>query len=371
MSTADQQPFPATPADITPEWLTAALQHAGALRSARVIALRSEQVGEGLGFVGHLARVIPTYDVAEAAAPATLLAKFASSQEGARRTAALLGLYAREVGFYRDLAHRAGVGTPRCYAAECSSDGARFLLLLEDLRDGAFGDQVAGATIEQARIALTEIARFHAHWWNSPELASVPWLQHSVQVTQRTIGAAYAQLWPVFQARFAGRIPPSLAQHGPALGTRVLAMLQRQSVRDTYTLRHSDYRLDNLFFPGAGTRPLVVVDWQGAFKSWSGAYDAAYFVATGLTIEDRRAHGADLLDLYYRTLVDAGVSGYSRDLFEQDCRDGYLATLAVIGIIAGAMLETTNQRAVDLFTGIFTRMVASIDDADAWGVAAG
>jgi hypothetical protein len=101
--------------------------------------------------------------------------------------------------------------------------------------------------------------------------------------------------------------------------------------------------VDNLFFGASEHRPLVVVDWQGALCSWSGAYDAAYLISTGMSIEDRRAHGAELLRTYYDTLVASGVDDYRFDEFEDDCRGSLLAAFAVIGVIAGGMLDVVED----------------------------
>jgi hypothetical protein len=362
------QPFPFMKGSITPEWLTLTLRASGALRSARVARCSTETLAQGVGFVGQIVRLILEYDEQEAGAPSTLVAKFSSPYEAGRRTAALMGLYAREVGFYRTLAGSAGIGTARCYFAEVTADGTCSLLLLEDLRDGHFGDQVTGCTVDEARVALTEIARFHAAWWNNASLGRFPWISNSADVSRRTITAAYDALWPVFRSRFEGSLPPVVLERGPSCGTRMLAMLDRNGARSTVTLRHSDFRVDNVFFPASGTPPLVVVDWQGALRAWSGAYDAVYFLATGMPVEVRRQYGESLLRLYYDTLVESGVRDYPRDMFETDCRDGLLAAFTIIGVIAGGLVDIVNARAVDLFTAVSSRLFAALDDADAWNI---
>jgi hypothetical protein len=342
------------------------LRTGGALNGGRVVGLRTEPVGEGIGFVGQIARVFLEYDQVSDDAPDTLIAKFAAPLEGGRRTAALLGLYRREVGFYRAFGSDPGIGVARLFFADVTPDGAACLIVLEDLNDGRFGDQVAGCTADEARLALTELARFHARWWNSTSLANTPWLATSSQITIPTLKMAYEPMWVRFRERFQDDLPDSVLEHGPHCGRRVVEILERNASRQTFTLRHSDYRVDNLFFGASEHRPLVVVDWQGALLAWSGAYDAAYLISTGMSIEDRRAHGAELLRTYYDTLVDRGVDDYRFDEFEEDCRGSLLAAFTVIGVIAGGMLDVVNQRSLDLFKSVSERLTTALDDADAW-----
>ena len=58
------QPVPATPEEVTPEWLTAVLTQAGALHEGRVIAAHWERVGEEYGFTGVVGRVELRYEEA-------------------------------------------------------------------------------------------------------------------------------------------------------------------------------------------------------------------------------------------------------------------------------------------------------------------
>ena len=58
-------------------------------------------------------------------APASFVGKFAAADPVSRATGRDFGLYAREVGFYRHIAHTVAVRTPRCYVADDdASDGS-------------------------------------------------------------------------------------------------------------------------------------------------------------------------------------------------------------------------------------------------------
>ena len=62
MINVENQKYPVKPEDLTPEWLTDALREDGCIKRARVTSLTWELVGEGVGFIGQIARVTPAYD---------------------------------------------------------------------------------------------------------------------------------------------------------------------------------------------------------------------------------------------------------------------------------------------------------------------
>ena len=98
--------FPAHPDDITDDWWNAVL--------GRVPdRWRWEPIGTGQ--VGDSVRF--TLDFADEQG-VTLAGKFAAADPTSRMTAAMLGLYAKEVRFYRDLAPQLPIRTPRTFAAQ-------------------------------------------------------------------------------------------------------------------------------------------------------------------------------------------------------------------------------------------------------------
>jgi aminoglycoside phosphotransferase (APT) family kinase protein len=69
------------------------------------------------------------------------------------------------------------------------------------------------------------------------------------------------------------------------------------------TYLHGDLHIANTYVTRTGK--MGVVDWQvGLQGSWS--FDYAYSLATGLTVEDRRAWERDLLEFYLEHLAAAG-----------------------------------------------------------------
>ena len=65
-----QVSIPASMADITPEWLTAALRANGHI-SGSVSSAEKVTIGQGVGILGELARITLTYDRVEPKGPQT------------------------------------------------------------------------------------------------------------------------------------------------------------------------------------------------------------------------------------------------------------------------------------------------------------
>jgi hypothetical protein len=117
---------PANAAEITLEWLTAALHEAGTLDQARVTSIQSVPIGQ-LAFTGQIGRLQISYDKPEPGAPGSLVAKFSATHPEARAAVHSMGFYEREIGFYRELAVDCPVRTPRCYRR--SRDGQRSIAI--------------------------------------------------------------------------------------------------------------------------------------------------------------------------------------------------------------------------------------------------
>ena len=220
------------------------------------------------------------------AGPATIVLKLAAADTASRATGVGLGIYAREVRFYDELAPRIGGPLPSCSLALFDESEGWFTLLLEDARDAEPGDQIAGCSIAQAHLAMRALARLHAPVLGDEALAGSDWLNRPSPINQ----ALVAQLLPGFLERYGERIAP---EHR-ALCERFVARLDAWLAdrRGPQGLVHGDFRLDNLLFgaPGGAT-PLTVVDWQTV--GWGGAMtDAAYFLGGGLQVDERRATSA-------------------------------------------------------------------------------
>ena len=157
--------FPVHPDDITDDWWNAVIGR---------VPTRWRWEPIGTGQVGDSVRF--TLDFPDEPG-VTLAGKFAAADPTSRATAAMLGLYAKEVRFYRDLAPQLPIRTPRTFAADMAEDGTSFVLLFEDLGPARGGNQLAGCTIEDARAVIRQAAALHAPSWHNPAMLDLAWLQ--------------------------------------------------------------------------------------------------------------------------------------------------------------------------------------------------
>ena len=122
-----------------------------------------------------LVRARPTYTRGDG--PASVIVKMATPNAANRATAIAFHNYRREVLFYRVAAARTPTRLPVIYHEDVAGD-APFILVMEDLASYQGGDQVVGATIDQARLGMTALADLHAAFWNDvdrPELDFIPY----------------------------------------------------------------------------------------------------------------------------------------------------------------------------------------------------
>ena len=92
-----------------------------------------------------------------------MVLKVAATDPMSRQTGLALGLYEREVRFYTDIAPNLDGGpVAACYSAGFDADTGAFHLLLGDADPAVVGDELRGATVEQAQLALEELAKLHA-----------------------------------------------------------------------------------------------------------------------------------------------------------------------------------------------------------------
>ena len=312
------------------------------------LELRSvEQIG-----TGQMSRNYRAWFAAEGGEE-TVVVKLASDDENSRGTGVGMGAYLREVRFYENLAPRLGDAVPDCHYAAYDEAGGWFTLVLADIAGATQGDQIAGCTPAQAKVALDTLARIHAPAMNDLALSVAEWLNQPNPLNQDLL----LQLWPVFRARYADSVTD---EHAAAIDLS-LASLDGwyAEERPPLGIVHYDYRLDNLLFSD-GT--CTAVDWQTV--GWgSPMIDVAYFLGTGLAIGDRREHEEQLVRGYHERLLEHGVQGFG---WEQ-CWDGYRRGCfwgIVINVAAAIVVEQT-ERGDQMFTTVFNRLAQQIIDLEA------
>lgn len=326
--------FPAHPDGVTAEWLTERLRAEGVLGAGRVVSVSWRAIGTGQ--VGDSVRFTLAYEGGEG--PPTLAGKFPAADPTSRGTAAAFGLYAKEVGFYRDLAPRLDVRVPRVFAAEVDESGAEFVLLFEDLGPCRQGDQLASCSLEDARHAIRQAAAIHAPSWNDFATIERDWL-HPRPEALAQIKALYPQAHALFAERYADELEPELMRVCDQLNEASDHWFGRDN-RDR-CLIHGDFRLDNMLFDiRGGAEPIAVLDWQTVAVG-NGLTDIGYFLGCGIGDALRREAEIELLDLYCAVMTARGVP-LTRDAVWDDYRLGALHGVST-AVFSAAFVERTER----------------------------
>ncbi len=293
--------IPSHPDAIEPAWLSDRLRAAGVLGDGNVTAIRWEPIGTGQ--VGDSVRFHLTYD-RPGAGPATLAGKFTAADAMSRGTAAAFGLYAKEVGFYRDLAPHLDVRAPGVLAAEIAEDGVDFILLFEDLGPARGGNQLASCSADDARAAIRQAAAIHAPSWNNAALTELDWLQPRPGQSEQAKGL-YGNAQVIFRERYADSLEPEFMAICEELNEARDLWFGREG--GPRGIVHGDFRLDNMLFNiKGGDEPIAVLDWQ-TVAAGNPLVDIGYFLGTGIGDALRQAHEGELLDLYCAEMTARGV----------------------------------------------------------------
>ncbi len=325
--------FPTQPGAVTAEWLDRGLRNAGVIGAQRIEAVEWEAIGTGQ--VGDSARFTLHYSNA-GEGPETVAGKFPAADANSRGTAAAFGRYAREVGFYRELRGQVDLRAAVPHIAEIADDGIDFVLIFEDLGPARGGNQLAGCSLDDARAAVRQAAALHAPSFGNRAILDAPWLQ-PVAGQADQIRALYPNAQAIWRERYADRLEPEYMAACEELAEMAGFYFKREA--PPQCLIHGDFRLDNMLFDiKDGAEPIAVLDWQTVALG-NPMIDIGYFLGCGIGASLRRAHEAELLDLYCAEMTGRGVA-MSRDSVWTDYRLGALHGIST-AVFSAAYVERT------------------------------
>ena len=319
--------FPTSPEAMTAEWLGAVLGQPGKLK-----AFTATKVGTG--------QMCDSYRLTldwqgDTDAPATVIAKCPSHDAASRNIAKLTGTYVKEVSWYRELAAASGVPAPHSHHHAIADDEVDFILILSDLAPARQGDQLAGLGLAGLVPCIAAAASLHAHLWDDPQLAQMPWLARD---NGDLVRALFPQLYLGFRERYAARLAPEILDIGAGIVAKLDAYLAREPA--ARTLVHGDLRIDNILFAPDGTA-CWLVDWQTLGRG-SGATDLAYLVGTSIADPfERAAADRPAFDHWIAALRGHGVDPDPTPLWD-DYRVGALSGY-FMAVFASMNVERTDR----------------------------
>ncbi|MEX0342715.1 MAG: phosphotransferase family protein [Erythrobacter sp.] len=317
--------FPVHPDAVSATWL-------GEVLGARIEDVRWEPIGTGQ--VGDSVR----FHLTGEGAPRTLAGKFPAADPTSRATAAMFGLYRKEVEFYRQAAPLLDARVPRTYFAEIDEAGTEFFLLFEDVGPARQGDQISGCGIADARAAMRQAAAFHAPSWNRRELLDAEWIAPPADLRER-LGLMYPQAQATFRERYADTLEPEFMALCEELAEVSASWFKRED--PPQCLVHGDFRLDNMLFEiRDGAEPIAVLDWQTVTVGRP-MTDVGYFLGCGVGEKLWREHEIELLDLWRAEMCTRGIE-LAHEEIEQDYRIGILHGVST-AVFSAAFVERTER----------------------------
>ncbi|MCB2076016.1 MAG: phosphotransferase [Novosphingobium sp.] len=222
------------------------------------------------------------------------------------------GLYANEVNVYTRFDPARIVEAPRVLGGTYDPASHHFLLLLEDLRerDVAFANVTVPTSLDRMRSLLSQLAKLHALYWNSPELGtSLGWMEHHTRGrlydmfnTPEIAPAAIA--WLVENVQFKREMVERMGQTPDSL-FRQFQRIQAHQATLARTVCHGDMHIGNSYILPDGTGGLI--DWQLTSQGYC-MHDISYLLGSGLSVAQRREHERELLAYYREQLCERGVA---------------------------------------------------------------
>jgi hypothetical protein len=361
--------LPETPEELSREWLSDVLGHA-------IERLDRSDLGEGVGFMGDVLKL----EYTGAGQSGALVAKL--PKKANRVMGELLGVYEREIMFFRTFAQSMPVRVPKLIFSAFDTDKGsenqreilakidrlplfmsklvsglgnyiaaskkrRYCLLIEYLNDMVPGDQLAGLDSAGCAQVLKAIAPMHAAHWNDVSLDQHFWLLPLNIDTRLRFG-----MFKQHVDAFAESAPAGLADKLAWLKANGEMLMHTFAEQAPHTLLHNDLRLDNVVFDG---QDCAFIDWQ-LVRSGPAAYDVAYFLSSALDAQADQSQVDELLQLYCDEL---GQPDYSFSAMRRDYERALYLILANLSGVDVVQLGDGRGRAV--MDAWFTRLAARLD----------
>jgi hypothetical protein len=266
------------------------------LPEGRVVEVRSELVGS---FSTRICRLHVRYDGAPPSSPASFVTKSSIPERPDR----IGELFANEIRFYAELAHRVPARTPCFHHGHVDESTRRGLLLIEDVTDLGPTDWIDGPSERHATLAVVAMAKLHAAW--TGEVEDIDWVpSFADEVLIESFEEAYAHNWPRWR-NFFHEIVPDFSIVGDALRGRVAS--SHRALAYESTLLHGDAHAENMpLAPTADGGEVVLLDWAGPRRGNPGV-DLGFFIPMSFPSERRAAVERFLVSQHHETMKRSGA----------------------------------------------------------------
>ncbi|MGI9533736.1 MAG: oxidoreductase family protein [Thermodesulfobacteriota bacterium] len=309
---------PLHPEEITPDWVTFVLNESGILKETYVKGLKKDLIGGGKGFLSSVVRVELIFDKIEPGCPSSLVIKIEPENEIYKQFGDETHAFQREIHFYNEIADKVDIRLPKVYYTV--DEPPAYCLVMEDLNSYVPGNQVIGMHHDKVIATVELIAKLQAKYWDNEALNALDWMPHTNSIL---IDNNY---WTSFVDNYGYLLSPEAIKAGEKLVNSIDWIIKEKGNRKK-TIVHCDLREDNLMFGNEElNNEIIIIDWQLAVKN-IGAFDVARLVGGSEIILERQGHEFEILQYWYKTLLNEGVEDYSWDDAVYDFKLGALYCL--------------------------------------------
>ncbi|KAI0890749.1 kinase-like domain-containing protein [Annulohypoxylon maeteangense] len=286
--------LPTVPEEVTASWLT------------EVLGTKVKSINVTKTMPGTASKICVTVEYEDANSdktrPTDLCVKGGFNPAFIEQLPWVVMIYQREVEFFNQVAPTLDhMELPKSWWA--GQNAKQGIVIMDDLASQGcqFGDPTETWPVSRVRAGLEQLAALHAKTWNvKPE--DYPWLTSDYDQAILTLMKTYdavvkSEGRPVIHEYLKDqeRITAVLKKHYGSRNPKFRCLL------------HGDAHAGNTYLDKGAPRFL---DWQ-MIHIGSSFHDVSYFIASALTIEDRRAHEFELLDHYLATIAKYGTPTFS------------------------------------------------------------
>jgi len=269
----------------------------------------------------------------------SVVVKVPSQNENSRGASRATRCYELETNFYANLREHVKVATPECLHVWYDAVSDDFVLVLEDIVGATQGDQISGATMQQAEAAIDELVKLHSPLWGSEKLNDFTWLpKHSVKSSAGT-RQLLETVFPGFAERFVNTVSAEIISLGARLVENYDGYIA--AFPEVLTVTHRDFRLDNLLFTESEKHfDVKVVDWQ-TVGAMPGACDLGYFIGASFDVDARRDNEQTLVRRYCAGLQAENIGVDYQDIWAQYRLLG--SSGYIMAIVASILVKQTER----------------------------